>query len=517
MSRPAEIYACIYVRELPAQAMLRLRPELRTRPCVVLEGEPPLQVVCSSNAQARALGIVHGMTRVEIDTFPSVAVLLRSCIEEEAAKAALFECAGRFSPRVEDRSKDGVLVCVIDIAGTEKLFGPAASLAKSLLDLVQVIGLTASLAVCGNVHAAVCLARGGRRFVLDAGTGTGMDASSDAERAALASLPLTVLDLSQEHAETFSRWGIHTLGMLAALPEKALIARMGQEGKRLRQLARGEQPHLLLAVEPAFALVERMELDTPVEALDSLLFAIGVLLEQLIVRATTRVMALASVTITLSLEGGASHARTVRPALPSNERRLWIKLLHLDLEAHPPAAAILSLTLAAEPGSTSKVQLGLFSPQLPEAARLDVTLARIRAIVGDDCVGRPVLKDTHRMDGFRMEPFTVPARVGAKPSTKRDQEPENTQGTAMRRLRPAESVTVSLHESRPVHFFARGLRYTVEHAYGPWVTNGDWWNPELWNHEQWDVMARSPEGESLCCCLLHEPAQGCWQMVGLYD
>ena len=106
----------------------------------------------------------------------------------------------------------------------------------------------------------------------------------------------------------------------------------------------------------------------------------------------------------------ASHTRTVRPALPSNDRQLWIKLLHLDLEAHPPQAAILSLTLTAEPGSTSKVQLGLFSPQLPEPTRLDVTLARIRAIVGEDYVGRAVLKDTHQPDGFRMEPFTVPLR-----------------------------------------------------------------------------------------------------------
>ena len=133
----------------------------------------------------------------------------------------------------------------------------------------------------------------------------------------LAPLPLTVLDLSEEQAETFALWGIRTLGMLAALPEKELIARMGQDGKRLRQLARGELPHLFQPVEPAFALEEQMELDTPVELLDSLLFVVGVMLEQLILRAKARILALASVTITLSLEGGGSHIRTVRPALPT--------------------------------------------------------------------------------------------------------------------------------------------------------------------------------------------------------
>ena len=43
--------------------------------------------------------------------------------------------------------------------------------------------------------------------------------------------------------------------------------------------------------------------------------------------------------MTLTLEGGRTHSRTVRPALPTNDRQLWIKLLHLDLEAHPPQAA----------------------------------------------------------------------------------------------------------------------------------------------------------------------------------
>ena len=195
--------------------------------------------------------------------------------------------------------------------------------------------------------------------------------------------------------------------MLAALPEKELIARMGQEGKRLRLLARGELPHLFQPTEPAFTLEERIELDSPVEVLHSLLFVVGMMLDQLILRAKARVLALASVTVALTLEDKEPHTRAVRPALPTNDKQLWVKLIHLDLEAHPPQAAILSLTLSAEPGSTSKVQLGLFSPQLPEPMRLDVTLARIRAIVGDECVGRAVLTDTHQQKGFRMEPFTV--------------------------------------------------------------------------------------------------------------
>ncbi len=94
MTKPAELYACLYAKEFPAQALLRLRPEMRDRACVVMEGEPPLQTVCSLTRKARSLGMAHGMTQVEVDTFPDVTVLLRSLSEESAAKAALLECAG---------------------------------------------------------------------------------------------------------------------------------------------------------------------------------------------------------------------------------------------------------------------------------------------------------------------------------------------------------------------------------------------------------------------------------------
>jgi hypothetical protein len=75
-------------------------------------------------------------------------------------------------------------------------------------------------------------------------------------------------------AETFSLGGIHKLEMLVALPEKELIARMGQSGKHLRQLARGQLQHLFQPAEPVFALEEQMELDSPVELLEALLFVV---------------------------------------------------------------------------------------------------------------------------------------------------------------------------------------------------------------------------------------------------
>ncbi len=502
MNGRVELYACLYAREFPAQAMLRLRPELRERAVVVMEGEPPLQTVCSLNGRARRTGVEHGMTRVEIETFDGVTVLARSATEESAAKAALLECAGTFSPRVEERSGRKEFLCVVDIAGTEKLFGAAEVLAQSLMQRVRALGVVACVAVSANFDTAICNARGRatQTAVIPAGV----------EGIALAPLPVGVLDLPDELAEIFSMWGIRTLGELAELPEKELVSRLGQGGKRLRQLARGELPHHFVPMEAEFRLEERMELDAPVELLESLLFVVGVMLEQLVLRATARVLALASVMVELKLEGGGMHVRRVQPALPSNERAMWLKLIHLDMEAHPPGAAVVGIVLRAEPGATSKVQMGLFSPQLPEPMRLDVTLARIKAIVGEECVGRAVLADTHRMDGFRINGFSLTTGGGNACVLEGSL-------AAMRRLRPAERVAITLREQAASGVcVSRDGEYEVERAYGPWSMSGDWWNESLWGVEQWDLIARGGDG-LLCCCLVRDVGRDVWSMEALYD
>jgi protein ImuB len=504
MSTPAELYAAVYAKEFPAQAMLRARPELRGRPCVVMDGRAPLQYAFSLNGRARRLGIAHGMSRAEIEIYPAAAILERSPAEEADARAAALACAASFSPRVEERRAERAFLFVLDMAGTGNLFGPPEEMAKMLKTRLGDLSLAVSIGVSGNFHAAACLARGGcgRHGIALAEAG--------AERAALSALSVTVLDLSEEQAQTLRAWGIHTLGRLAELPEEALIARMGQEGKRLLQAARGELPHLFLAAEEDFLLEEQLELDEPVALLEPLLFLIGALLDRIIARAAAHLRVLAAVAITLQLEDGSAHTRRVQPALPSNDRRLWLRLLHLDLAEHPPQAAALCLKLAAQPGEGSKVQLGLLSPQTPEPGRLDVTLARLRAVVGGGRVGCPALKDTHRPEGFSVERFAFSGGPCSAPAP-------GGQRAALRWLRPAERVRMLGYEQRPDAFFFRGRKYVVKHAFGPWRMSGEWWGPGAWQLEQWDVIAGAVDGSLLRGRVSRDPAENGWQMVALYD
>jgi protein ImuB len=287
MTNEAALYACLYVREFPAQSLLRLRPELHGAACVVMTGEAPSEEVCSLNTKARLAGMKHGMSRVEIETFANPIVMRRSTASESMTKAALLEVAGSFSPRVEDRSEDAGFLCGIDIAGTRSLFGPPEQLGRSLLTQIRASGMSASVAVSRNFHAAVSLAKGlSRRASVQV-------VASGEEATALSPLPLTVLAVSDAQLETFASWGIYRLGELAALPEKELISRMGQDGKRLRQMAAGSLPHLFQAAEPVFRLEDRLELDSHLDVLESLLFGIAMMLDQLIARVSARVLALA--------------------------------------------------------------------------------------------------------------------------------------------------------------------------------------------------------------------------------
>ena len=308
----------------------------------------------------------------------------------------------------------GPLRCafVLDIAGTERLFGPPAQLAERLREELAGAGFRASVAVSANYDTARMKAASIHGIAV-------IPEGSEAE--ALARLPIAALDLDEEYAATFALWGIGTLGELAALPEAELVARVGPQARRWRELARGEATHTFVPIETQFALNEFCEFETPVEQIDSLLFVGARMIDCLVTRAAGRALALRALTAEMASSAVERIASRSARAVPSTDRRFLLKLLQLEIGAHPPQAAVVSLTLQAEAGAQNKMQLGLFAPQTPEPSRLDVTLARLRAMVGDERVGSPILEDTHRASGFHMEGFPSrisEARLGARVAKK---------------------------------------------------------------------------------------------------
>ncbi len=527
---PTAMYGCVVVPQLAAQAATRLRPYLASAAIVVMEGQRPHERVFSLNAEARVMGLGEGMTRIEVDTFTAVQILARSTSEEQSARAILCEAISSYTPRFEPRTAVTDWECVLDLAGTERLMGDTRTLALKLFAHLQRLGFMAAVVMSANADAGLSLARSLAWSTTEDKVGV---IASFAGQQVISDLDLTVLRLGEEAAERFSTWGIATLGELAALPETALIARMGQAGKQLRLRARGELPHLLEpAIEP-FSLTETLELEDPVETLEPLLFLLNPMLEQLMFRAHQRAFALAAVTVLFTIEAPAdrelgsvmnpagdkpqapTYTRTIRPAVPTLNRPLLLKMLQLDLEANPSSGSVRHITLSAEPGDTSRIQMGLFAPQMPEPTRFEDTHARLVSLVGEQNVGRVRPLDTHSSEAFQLERFMLPHTGLKAPS---DKEEGTRPSTAIRRLRPPVTMRVSLQGSRIKGFWYESRRFDVLRCYGPWRASGDWWCGQVWSADTWDVAAREvSEGELMICLVAHDLVRNQWQLQGVYD
>jgi protein ImuB len=496
-----ELYACVHAREFPAQALLRLRPDLSSEPVAVVDGNPPLEWVCALNTHAHRRGVVLRMTRTEAEPITGLRLLRRSLKSEASARTVLLECAANFSPRVEDLSSGTSGTCVLDITGTERLFGPPDALARRIRAALKTAGIHTAVAVSANFHTARILAAASRGILV-------IPAGDEAQ--SLRALDVESLELAEEHRETLALWGIRTLGEFAALPETELIARLGQRARDWRLLSLGVHPHAFQPVEQAFELSEFAEFDTPLDQVESLLFLAARMIDCLVERASRLALALASLTVQMKLEGAEVHTSIIRPALPSIDRRFLLKLLQLEIGSRPPRAAVIALTLSAEAGQSSKVQLGLFAPETPEPSRLDITLARLKALAGEDRVGSPVLEDSHRPGSFRLEQFTV----GQKSDTS---SPPAHPRLALRRVRPPKPLRVTLDGERPVAFRDSEDRYEVTAACGPWRSSGCWWALDGWNREEWDVQALSSQGNAVACLVVRDAARGSWHLEAFYD
>ena len=500
-------YAAIYIPEFPTLAWLRLEKCARGQAAAVVEGKAPLERVVSFNRAAKDLGLTHGMSKVQADTSGQVLFHLRSIPEERAALETLFEAVESFSPRVQiiaspvngyAKGKQLAAVLLVDQSGTEMLFGDARDYAEAVRRVLEELEFPSNVAVAPNAEASLLLARSYPGV-------TQVDAKD--VQAKLAPLPLSMLPMEAATAAALGRWGIRNLRELAALPETALISRIGQQGKRLQRLAVGCEEHLLVPQDPTFVLSEHVELDGPLESLEPLLFILSPMLETLLRQAIHHAYALRIVTITLDLEKASPHRLEVRPAVPVQSKDLLLKLLHLKLQADPPQAGILGLTLDAEPAIPQVAQRGLFQSQFPEPDKLDLLVARLKAVVGEDNVGSPMLSNSFCDDEFGMAPFrpSAGAKVLTQPISPRP---------ALRRFRPAQQAKVVYRDTIPSILFWRGERLELGNVTGPWQSSGYWWDGRRWEADEWDAVVSQP---LQALRLRHEPQAGTWYVAGQYD
>jgi protein ImuB len=511
------MFACLHVFDFLAQAALRLEPEpereRRNRaPFVIVDGPAVLLRVVATNRAARAAGIETGMTKLEAEACGAVATRKRCAENEDAAQAALLDCARDFSPLVESTAPGTVL---LDISGTEKLFGPPQHIGKAIALRARGLGFELNIGVAANPDTAICTARGFDGITV-------IPAGEEAGR--LAALPIEVLSPSPEILETLASWGIHDLGSLALLPPLPLTERLGQEGLRLQQLARGETRRSLVPHEPAQDFIASFEFEDPIETLESLAFILNRLVQELCARLTAHSLATTELRLKLELEarqiqtGGDKeiYEHVWKLPLPTVDAKFLVRLVFLDLNAVTLSAPIKNASVEVVPAKPRAAQGGLFSPASPESEQLEITLARIRSVVGSvdaggiSCVGTPQVLDSHQPDSFTVQAFST-LLTKAEPPTR----PAAT--LVLRRFRPPLETSVEVGEDQPhsVRLWKKPRRVLA--ASGPWQSSGHWWNrSSAWAREEWDVALNMPSGTGLYR-IYRDRLQDRWFVEGMFD
>jgi protein ImuB len=376
----------------------------------------------------------------------------------------LVECAGYFSPWIEEIGPGTV---VFDIRGLSLIFGSPHDIAR---EIHRRIGIPANIALASNPDSAIYLAQGVKGITV---------ALAGEEAAALAPLPLHLLGGDSQFAEILHDWGIRTFGEFAALPPLGVASRLGDEGLRLQHLARGETTRLLKVQSSPLEFHEDTEPETPIELLEPLMFVLAQMLETLCTRLRSCSLSTNEIHLNLKLERMPDHSVTLQLPLPMLDVKVFQKLLQLDLSERPPQAAVQKIYLELKPVEPRTTQHGLFLPSAPEPEKLEITLARIRHLVGSVNVGTPELLDTHRPDSFRLTSLAL-----AKENDPAPEEP--TLGLRRYRPRIAAQVLCS-EEGRPIRVQSAKAGGRVVACAGPWRTSGDWWTNEPWSHEEWDV------------------------------
>jgi protein ImuB len=507
------LFGCIHVPDFPVQAALR--HESKVVPAALFDGSESLLKIVACNKTARSAGVYVGMSKLQAEV---CGVVLKRRVREleDIADAELIDCSYDFSPNVEATSPGTI---IIDLAGSERLLGTGKTLAQIILGEVTKRGFESNLSIASNPDTAHYSARGFKGITI-------IDPCDEARR--LSTLPVEVLGLEPDVQDTLHAWGIRILKSLAALPTIPLTERLGQYGLHLQRLAQGAVTRELIPAALPESFQESTELEESVDLLEPLAFILNRLLDQLMERLVERSLATDQIEIILSLEVNSDREinapvtcgstlitcqRAIKLPVPTQDAKVLLKLAQLDLAAHPPHAPVKKIRIEATPARIRFTQAGLFQPLAPDPASLEISMARLRAVVGEtdlqgrQRVGFPDLLDSHRPDHFQVVP----------PATKHTNS-QPTPRLALRRFRPAipARVEVSANEV-PVWIGFAKQRARVIQASGPWQGNGEWWDAAgEWKHGEWDIKL-TLDGHTALYRVFCDLTTKSWFVEGMYD
>ncbi len=488
------MFATIWLPRFRLQAALRWRGAVDA--AALVDEQSARSVIIEANAAAEARGVRAGMPSTQaLARCAGLRILPRSPAQEAACNAVVLEIAGAFSPRVE-LTADGA--CTLDLRRAPR--GACwQRMAESMRARLGAGGLDAWVGVAPNADHAMLAAKcaGPVSVVYDAAE-------------FCARLPVEALDPTVEMRDVLRDWGIGTVGELMGLPRTQFIERLGPDAGALWKLIAGRSKRLLRVEPPPEVYAEAFDFERGIETTEPLLFLLRRFLDSLAGRLRAAGRVASRMLLTLPLADGSSHEREFGIPAPTSDVEVLFRILNTHLDALRLDQEPIGVRLGISPCDPENRQLHLFERSLRDPNRFGETLARLKAIVGEGCVGVPSAAESHRPGAYEVlglgfqdwenEPETLNLNPETSPT-----------GLPLRRYRPGVAAVVKVRRGAPVHVAARGFGGTVAEAAGPYRVSGDWWDRDAWSVEEWDVELA---GGGLL--RLSRQREG-WKLEGCYD
>ncbi len=461
--------ACVELRRLPLQILLRIHPDWRGLPAVVVDRDKPNGVIRWVNERARACRILPGMryaAGLALTHELRADVVTESMIHNEVVR--LTRRLARYSPQIEPSSKEPGIFW-LNASGLGLLYPSLVKWADCVQEDLWQAGFH-SVVVAGfskyATYAAAVSQRNGRNLVFE----------DDAqEREHLKSVPIDRLGFASQLRDALHKLGVRTSGGFLDLPAEGVRRRFGAEAHELHRLAGNRDWTPLKPVEIPEPVARKTVLDYAETNHERLLRLAEPLMDSMLESLAERREALAGLRLRLELDDKSRHDETLEPATPTLDSGQLLHLLRLRLESLSVSAGVIELWLRAKGTPATQRQLELFreKPKRDPAA-IHRAFARIRAELGNGAVEQAHLAEGHLPEAqFALSPMKE------LPRPRPEEAAESKRPLVRRILLPAVALPSRARHEPDGWLLGDLIDGPVEETHGPHVVSGGWWSREV--------------------------------------
>jgi len=386
----------------------RVAPALRTRPLAVAPPGADRAVILALSPEARLAGLERGMpVRKAQRLCPDLIVLPPNPRLYARASRALHEILRIYAPTIEPR---GYGHAFLDLTGTGRLFGPPQDVAARIRrETNERLGLWVSVGVASNKLVSQAAIRADRR--VDGRTGGQADTESlyvpsGEERGFLAPHPLEVLpELGTGMRARLEDYQLDLIGEVAAIPETALCAVFGREGRTLRARAQGIDPRPVLPPERQAEFHVAHALTTDTNDIGVLYPLLRLMSERLGRRLRQRGLSAGRLRVEATYADYTAGARAVPLRAAVLDAELWDAARRAFVLANTKRLAVRSVALTLDRLMEAEEQLELWAGQRDSGAVGQQQHTNDDSLLGTDCPAVPLPRCPaalqHAVDGIR--------------------------------------------------------------------------------------------------------------------